>query len=93
LHFQFEFKFSWSCDIVIAVVVLHSLCIIHHLPLPANDNISLDRGQKSTQKSEVWSERTVEELRKKWSTYSSSMKETASLNRRGARNLDVCVTF
>jgi hypothetical protein len=29
--------------------------------------------------------RTVEELRKKWSTYSSSMKKTASLNRRGAR--------
>ena len=44
------------CDIVIVVVVLHNLCIIHHLPLPANDNISLDRGQKSTQKSEVWSE-------------------------------------
>ena len=32
------------CDIVIAVVVLHNLCIIHHLPLPANDNIPLDRG-------------------------------------------------
>jgi hypothetical protein len=32
------------CDTVIAVVVLHNLCIIHHLPLPANDNIPLDRG-------------------------------------------------
>ena len=32
------------CDIGIAVVVLHSLCNIHHLPLSANDNIPLDRG-------------------------------------------------
>ena len=29
--------------IVIAVVVLHNLCIIHHLPLPENNNIPLDR--------------------------------------------------
>ena len=31
------------CDIGIAVVVLHNLCNIHHLPLSANDNIPLDR--------------------------------------------------
>ena len=29
------------CDI--AIVVLHNLCIIHHLPLPENNNILLDR--------------------------------------------------
>ena len=32
------------CDIVISVGVLHNLCIIHHFPLPANDNFPLDRG-------------------------------------------------
>lgn len=35
------------CDIVIAVVVLHNMCIIHRLPLPA-DNFE-DRGRLGRQ--------------------------------------------